>query len=154
MIFQEYESLWTLAAVRVLPSDPYLSCLLSWKNRILGLMIRSLGSILFIIQNGSQCQVASTNQLQILTYLLIRWSVNTSPQSELRCTRFRLVQKRSKSWPVVGFVKMSASWSLEEMNRTSSPTNATFSRTKWKSISICFVRAWNTGLAVKYVAPR
>jgi hypothetical protein len=31
--------------------------------------------------------------------------------------------------------------------------DATISRTKWKSISSCLVRAWKTGLEDKYVAP-
>ena len=40
------------------------------------------------------------------------------------------------------------------MNLTSRAPEATRSRTKWKSISMCFVRAWKTGLAVRYVAPK
>jgi hypothetical protein len=40
------------------------------------------------------------------------------------------------------------------MNLTSRSPEATRSRTKWKSISMCFVLAWKTGFAVRYVAPR
>lgn len=62
-----------------------------------------------------------------------------------------------RNWKVdVGrpLVNISATWSLEDINWTWSSLRATLSRTKWKSISTCFVRAWNTGLADKYVAPR
>lgn len=52
-----------------------------------------------------------------------------------------------------GLVKMSASWYLLEMNWIRRIFLATISRTKWKSISTCLVRAWKTGLELKYVAP-
>ena len=39
------------------------------------------------------------------------------------------------------------------MNPMCSSLAATFSRTKWKSISMCLVLAWNTGFAARYVAP-
>jgi len=53
-----------------------------------------------------------------------------------------------------GLVKPSAIWSVVLMNLMSRRFAATCSRTKWKSISICLVRAWNTGLADRYFAPR
>ena len=43
-----------------------------------------------------------------------------------------------------GLVRMSATLSALETNPI---------RTKWKSISMCFVLAWKTGFAAKYVAP-
>ena len=52
-----------------------------------------------------------------------------------------------------GLVKMSASWSLLEINLMNKSFFATKSRTKWKSISTCFVLAWKTGFEDKYVAP-
>jgi hypothetical protein len=52
-----------------------------------------------------------------------------------------------------GFVKIFASWSLEEMNLICSSFCITHSRIKWKSTSMCLVRAWKTGLEDRYVAP-
>ena len=37
---------------------------------------------------------------------------------------------------------------------TSNATCATFSLPKWKSTSICFILAWNTGFAVKWMGPK
>ena len=51
-------------------------------------------------------------------------------------------------------VKTSAYWSPEQIYLMSNNFWATLSMTKWKSISICFVLAWNTGFADRYVAPR
>lgn len=53
-----------------------------------------------------------------------------------------------------GLVKLSANWSRDEMNRTSNCLRATCSRTKWKSISICLVRAWNIRFSERYFVPR
>jgi hypothetical protein len=53
----------------------------------------------------------------------------------------------------VGLVKMSARLSLLEMKRMTRVLEVTLSRTKWKSISMCLVRAWNAGLVDKYVVP-
>ena len=75
------------------------------------------------------------------------------PQFELHTT-FRLVLKRSSICLVAGLVNTSANWSSVEINLTSSSQAATRSLTKWKSISMCLVRAWKTGLAVRYVAPK
>jgi hypothetical protein len=52
-----------------------------------------------------------------------------------------------------GLVKMSTSWSLLDGNLINRDLLATMSRTKWKTISTCFVRAWKTGFEEKYVAP-
>ena len=51
-------------------------------------------------------------------------------------------------------MKTSTIWSCVEMNWTDSFPCATFSRTKWKSTSTCFVRAWKTWLAYRYMAPK
>lgn len=53
-----------------------------------------------------------------------------------------------------GLVNTSAAWSCEDMNLTSNAFIATLFLTKWKSIYICFVQAWNTEFDVKYVTPR
>jgi hypothetical protein len=46
-----------------------------------------------------------------------------------------------------GFVRMLATWSFPEINRTKSVLDATISRTKWKSILTCLVRARKIGFA-------
>lgn len=45
-----------------------------------------------------------------------------------------------------GFVNRSIGWSFLEMTQTRSLWAATCSRMKWKSTSMCFILAWNTGL--------
>jgi hypothetical protein len=60
-----------------------------------------------------------------------------------------LVHIREKREKVVGLVKMSARLSLLEMKWTARVLEATLSWTKWKSISMCLVRAWNAGLVDK-----
>ena len=52
-----------------------------------------------------------------------------------------------------GFVRRSASWSRLDRKLTVNLFLETRSLTKWKSISMCFVHAWNTGLEDRYVAP-
>jgi hypothetical protein len=52
-----------------------------------------------------------------------------------------------------GFVRRSASWSRLDKKLTVNFFLETRSLTKWKSILMCFVRAWNTGLKDRYVAP-
>jgi hypothetical protein len=47
----------------------------------------------------------------------------------------------------MGLVKTSAIWSWLEIKQTLRAFEATFARTKLKSISTCLVRAWKTGLA-------
>ena len=66
----------------------------------------------------------------------------------------RLRLNSSKVFVGNAFVNPSATWSLEWMNQISSCLLATLSLAKWKSISTCFVLAWKTGLADKYVASR
>jgi hypothetical protein len=54
-----------------------------------------------------------------------------------------------KSWKSIrgsSFVKISAIWYLEGIWRTLTWPRTTFSRTKWMSISMCFVRWCWTGL--------
>jgi hypothetical protein len=60
-----------------------------------------------------------------------------------------LVRIREKGEKAVGLVKMFARLSLLEMKRMTRVLEATLSRTKWKSISMCLVRAWNAGLVDK-----
>ena len=64
-----------------------------------------------------------------------------------------LDRRRANREEEIGFVNTSASWSVLEIKRTLSCLAATISRTKWKSISMCFVLAWKTGLEDRYVAP-
>jgi hypothetical protein len=66
-----------------------------------------------------------------------------------RDTTLSLVLIREKGEKAVGLVKMSGRLSLVEMKRTTRVLEATLSRTKWKSISMCLVRAWNAGLVDK-----
>jgi hypothetical protein len=68
-------------------------------------------------------------------------------------SKLRLRLQPSKVGSGSGFVKMSASWSLEEMNLICSSFCVTRSLTKWKSTLMCLVRAWKTGLEDRYVAP-
>ena len=49
-------------------------------------------------------------------------------------------------------VKMSISWLLELINLVLISLDCSFFRTKWQSISICFVLSWNTGLEVMWRA--
>lgn len=51
-------------------------------------------------------------------------------------------------------VKTSTSWSLLEMKMTCRHLTMTYFQTKWKLISIYFVRAWKIGLVARYLAPR
>jgi hypothetical protein len=67
--------------------------------------------------------------------------------------KLRLYLNSSSFCWVRAFVNPSATWSLVEMYRTSNLLCSTLSRTKWKSTSTCFVRAWKTGLDDKYFAP-
>ena len=76
-----------------------------------------------------------------------------SPSISTGSIRLRLRRQDSKAGNGKGFVNISATWSLEDMNLIWSCFWATLSLTKWKSTSICLVRAWKTGLADKYVAP-
>ena len=97
--------------------------------------------------------------------LLLQWTVpqydrwnytlssNILPQSQPLC-RLRLFLNCWSLWTGNALVKPSANWSPVETNRTSSNFCATLSLTKWKSISMCLVLAWNTGLAERWVAPR
>ena len=52
-----------------------------------------------------------------------------------------------------GFVTSSANWSFSEINQTSKALVAILSRTKWKSVETCLMRAWKIGLAVRYITP-
>lgn len=80
---------------------------------------------------------------------------NSPSQSQpLLILRLRLPRNLISAGLPKAFVNISATWSLDETNRTSRALFVTICFTKWKSTSICFVRAWKTGLAVKYVAPR
>jgi hypothetical protein len=56
---------------------------------------------------------------------------NTLPQSVRDEIKFRLLQIWQKAGPGRALVIISASWSLEEISRTSNWPEATRSRTKW-----------------------
>jgi hypothetical protein len=52
-----------------------------------------------------------------------------------------------------GLVRTSTNWSELGMKRISNDLSTTRSLTKWKSISTCFVCAWNIGFTDMFVAP-
>ena len=90
-------------------------------------------------------------------------SVLSSVALIISSTRPRNLDGRSRTWRLEhkklnravesGLVRRSASWSRVDRNLTSNFFLKTRSLTKWKSISMCFVRAWNTRFEDKYVAP-
>jgi hypothetical protein len=73
-------------------------------------------------------------------------SFNTPPQSQ-PLWRLRLYLNWWSFPTGSGLVNPSATWSPELINLISNSFAATRSRTKWKSISMCLVLAWKTGLA-------
>lgn len=82
------------------------------------------------------------------------WLVNMPPQVDGE--RDWSIKLSRMNWNFVDespLAKMSASWSSVEMNWSWRAFLATWSRTQWKSISTCLVRAWKTGFAERYVAP-
>ena len=66
------------------------------------------------------------------------WKMSTNPS---------LVRMSVKGLGRSAFVKTSVSWPLEEIGSNRMSPTWTFSRTKWQSISRCFVRSWKTGFA-------
>jgi hypothetical protein len=62
-------------------------------------------------------------------------------------TTLSLVCMRAKYGEAVDLVRISARLSLLEMKRTAKVLEATLSRTKWKSILMCLVRAWKVEFA-------
>jgi hypothetical protein len=70
-----------------------------------------------------------------------------------RLRTLRLEHKRLNRVAESGLVRRSARWSRLDKKLTVNFFLETRSLTKWKSISMCFVRAWNTGLEDWYVAP-
>jgi hypothetical protein len=77
-----------------------------------------------------------------------------TPSLNHNLVKLRLYLNASKARYGSGFVKPSACWSLEGMNRISSCLFNTHSLIRWKSISMCFALAWKTWLADNYVAPK
>lgn len=70
-----------------------------------------------------------------------------------RSRMLRLEHKRLKRVAESGLVRRSASWSwLDSKLTVNFFFLATRSLTKWKSILMCFVSAWNIGLEDRYVA--
>ena len=61
----------------------------------------------------------------------------------------RLLISLSKNWDEKGFVSMFATWSIEGIWLTTNFFCNTFSRTKYKSSSMCLVLEWIIGLADK-----
>ncbi len=79
--------------------------------------------------------------------------LNTRPQLQREFTNVEIVAKCNESYCGKWLGKCISNWSLEDRNRTMRDLEATRPRTKWKSIYICSVCAWNRGLVVRYVAP-
>ena len=63
-----------------------------------------------------------------------------------------LLQKYSTRTPLSAFVKMSPIWSPVFTYEVEIKPCWIFSRTKWQSISICFVLSWKTGLDAIWMA--
>jgi len=70
-----------------------------------------------------------------------------------RLWTLRLEHKKLNRAAESGFVRRSASWSRLDRKLIVNFFLETRSLTKWKSISMCFVRAWKTGLEDRYVTP-
>jgi len=64
-----------------------------------------------------------------------------------------LSRNRVKRDRASGFVRRSASWSSMWTWATHRLPRWTKSRTKWRSIAICFIREWRTWLGLSWVAP-
>jgi hypothetical protein len=84
----------------------------------------------------------------------LHWYLNILPESQPLAMRLRLFLNAVNWCSARGFVKMSDTWSYEDMNRMSNSFLATLSLTKWKSTSTSFILPWNTRLALRYVAPK
>jgi len=81
-------------------------------------------------------------------YLMRGWYVRTKLFDVLImqcCWSILLLQLKKIPYSTALTIRFPRCW-------TSHLPFATFCRMKWKSTSICFVRAWNKGLADKYVA--
>ena len=94
-------------------------------------------------------------RVRVLQYVLDTFTIlSLTPYLNHNFLKLRLTLNSSKFLTGSGLVKPSAIWFLEGIKRISSFFFNTHSLTKWKSISMCFALAWNTGFADKYVAPR
>lgn len=72
---------------------------------------------------------------------------STSPiKSSGKMWSLRLEQSEANQEDEIGLVSKSASWSLPYMKATRRDLFCSLFLTKWKSISMCFLLAWNTGL--------
>ena len=94
------------------------------------------------------------NWILIDNYLLQQCISNSSPQAEGRCNNRSLERIKWKDCVVRGFIRMSANWSLDEMEWTSSWLEETCSLTKWKSTSTWRVHARNAAFEEMKTTPR
>ena len=93
-------------------------------------------------KDSSLSQLAWIRILDLLMILSLTWTL------KLNCigTTLSLEWSNANLEKDRGLEKMSANWSLLERNRMVTNLAATISRTKWKSIYICFVQARKIGL--------
>jgi hypothetical protein len=89
-----------------------------------------------------------------LSHVRIPVSFTSNIPLNLNLSRLRLCWKLVTLCNDKVFVKPSSTWSLVEINLMSSCFRATRSCTKWQSTSMCFVHAWKTKFADRYVAPK
>ena len=123
--------------------------------------------IIFSINSNLLCRYDQRSRLSSVSVILdhggnpwsclssVDWIVPSTRPRNLngRLRTLRLEHKRMNRATESGFVRRSASWSRLDTKLTFNFFWETRSLTKWKSISMCFVRAWNTGLEDRYVAP-
>ena len=109
---------------------------------------RSLQKIQEITLRGREEEIEQEYKFKWQNLSLYDYS-NTPPQSKPQgaLPRLRSYVNFSNPLTVSGFVNPSASWSPVGMNLISSNFRATLSLTKWKSTSMCYVRAWKIGFA-------
>jgi hypothetical protein len=123
--------------------------------------------IIFSINNNLLCRYDQRSRLSSVSVIPDHdsnpWSCLSSVDLIISSTRprnlngrlrtLRLEHRRLNRAGDSCFVRRLASWSRLDKKLTDNFFLETRSLTKWKSISMCFVRAWNTGLEERYVAP-
>lgn len=88
-------------------------------------------------------------------WLSLEWFALIHPlKIELPSARAILLLSTSVRCLEKGFVNKSASWSWVWTCPTWSALRWTRSRTKWRSIWMCFIIEWWTGLKLRWIAPR
>jgi hypothetical protein len=113
-------------------------------------IIFSISNLLCIYDHDLILSSVSVSILSLVDLIIS----STRPRNlKGRSRTLRLKHERLNHVAESGLVRRSASWSWLDSKLTVNFFWAIRSLTKWKSILMCFVRAWNTGLEDRYVAP-